>query len=64
MTALTWVILVPAVGCWPAAAYLVFLVHRSGKRHAEQEAIERARLLAAHANESAAGSGDPDSRIA
>lgn len=49
MTALTWVILIPAVGCWPAAGYLVYRINRSGKRHEEHAEHERAELMAAHA---------------
>ena len=52
MTALTWLILVPAVGCWPAAGYLVYLVNRSGKRHEEREATSASGCSSAHATRS------------
>ena len=47
MTALTWLVLIPCVAVWPVAGYVVFLVHRSGKRHDEREAAERDRRLKA-----------------
>ncbi len=59
LTPLTWVILVPAVGCWPAAGYLVYRINRSAKRHEEHADHERERLLAAHA-QSVAAAGEPD----
>jgi len=46
LTALTWIILIPATLCWPAAGYLVYLVWRSGKRHDERERLEREQGLA------------------
>jgi hypothetical protein len=61
MTALSWIILVPAVACWPAAGYLVYRVHQAGRRHDEREALERARLLAAHQQVAAAGQADSES---
>jgi len=47
ITALTWLVLIPCVACWPIAGYVVYLVHRSGKRHDEREAAERERHLQA-----------------
>jgi hypothetical protein len=41
LSALTWVILIPATLCWPAAGYVVYLVWRSAKRHDERDRIER-----------------------
>ncbi len=46
LTALTWVILIPCTLCWPVAGYVVYLVHRSGKRHDERERLEREQALA------------------
>jgi hypothetical protein len=47
LTALTWVILIPCTLCWPAAGFLVYVVHRSAKRHDERERLEREQALAA-----------------
>jgi len=52
LSALTWVILIPCTLCWPAAGYLVYVVHRSAKRHEVGEALERERLLRIAAGES------------
>ncbi|HEY4346291.1 MAG TPA: hypothetical protein VGM80_01800 [Gaiellaceae bacterium] len=46
LSALTWVILLPATLCWPVAGYVVYLVWRSGKRHDERDRIEREQRLA------------------
>ncbi len=58
-TALTWIILVPAVLCWPVAGFLVYLVWQSAKRHDEREAAERKRLLDAHAAAQASNPSGP-----
>ena len=55
LTALTWVVLIPAGGCWPAAGYLVYRINRAAKRHEEHADHEREQLLAAHAQRQAAG---------
>jgi hypothetical protein len=47
LSALTWVVLIPCTLCWPVAGYVVYLVHRSGKRHEEREAAEREQRIAA-----------------
>jgi len=61
MSALTWVILIPAVGCWPAAGYLVYRINRWGKKHEEHAELERAQLLAAHVQAAGAtGSREPE----
>jgi hypothetical protein len=44
-TPLTWVLVIPMVVAWPAAGYLVYVVHRSGKRHDEREKLEREQAL-------------------
>ncbi len=49
-TPLTWLLVVPMVVAWPAAGYLVYVVHRSGKRHDEREALEREQRLTASEN--------------
>ena len=41
LTALTWVILIPATMCWPVAGVIVYFVWRSAKRHDEREKLER-----------------------
>ncbi len=41
LSALTWVLLIPATMCWPAAGVVVYLVWRHGKRHDERERLER-----------------------
>lgn len=55
LSALTWIILIPCTLCWPAAGYLVYIVHRSAKRHEVGEKAERERLLCI-----AAGDSSPD----
>jgi hypothetical protein len=47
LTALSWILLIPAVLCWPVVAFAGYLVWRSAKRHGEVEAAERQRLLEA-----------------
>lgn len=58
-TALTWVIFVPAVMCWPVAGFVVYLVWRSSKHHEEAADAERKRLLDAAAARTASGPGGP-----
>ncbi len=60
LTALTWVILIPATMCWPVAGFVVYLVWRSSKHHEEAADAERKRLLdAAAAAQAAPGPGGP-----
>jgi hypothetical protein len=49
-SALTWVILVPAVGCWPVAGYVGWRVWQWSKRHEAEAEAERHRLLEAAAH--------------
>jgi hypothetical protein len=49
LTALTWVILIPATLCWPVVGFLGYLIWRSAKRHGDADAAERRRLLEAAA---------------
>ena len=50
LTALGWLVLIPATACWPAAGVVVYFVVRSARRHDEQE-----RQLAGEVRESASG---------
>ena len=45
LSALTWVILIPATLCWPAVGVGFYFIWRSAKRHDEREAVERERAL-------------------
>jgi hypothetical protein len=49
LTALTWVILVPAVLCWPVVGVAGYLIWRSAKRHGDADNAQREALLAAAA---------------
>ncbi|HEX4520343.1 MAG TPA: hypothetical protein VH063_12250 [Gaiellaceae bacterium] len=61
LTALTWVILIPATLCWPVAGFIVYLVWRSSREHEEHADAERKRLLEAAAARTASGPGGPAS---
>jgi hypothetical protein len=61
LTALTWVILIPATMCWPVAGFIVYLVWRSSQHHEEAAEAERKRLLDAAAAQTASGPGGPAS---
>jgi hypothetical protein len=45
LTALTWLVLIPCTLCWPAVGVVLYLVHRSGKRHDERARLEREQAL-------------------
>ena len=49
LTALSWILLIPATMCWPVAGLIVYLVWRSAKRHEEIDAAQRKALLEAAA---------------
>ena len=57
LTALTWVILVPAVLCWPVVGMAGYLIWRSAKRHGDADKARREALLAAAAARSAQDAG-------
>jgi len=62
LTALSWVLLIPATMCWPVAGLIVYLVWRSAKRHEEVDAAQRKALLeAATAAKPASGPPGPAS---
>jgi len=47
LTAVGWVVLIPAVACWPVAGFACWWIWRWSKRHEEADAAERQRLLEA-----------------
>ena len=47
LTALSWVLLIPAVLCWPVVFFFGWLVWRASKRHEAEEDAQRERLLEA-----------------
>jgi hypothetical protein len=47
LTALSWVLLIPAVLCWPVVFFVGWLIWRSSKRHAAAEDAQRQQLLEA-----------------
>ena len=49
LTALSWVLLIPAVLCWPVVGFVVYLVWRSAKRHGDADDAQRKALLEAAA---------------
>ena len=49
LTALSWVLLIPAVLCWPIVAFVGWRIWIWAKRHEEADAAERRRLLDAAA---------------
>lgn len=57
LTALSWLVLIPAVGCWPVAGYVAWRVWKWSKHHEEEAEAERHRLLEAAAQ--AAPPNDP-----
>jgi heme/copper-type cytochrome/quinol oxidase subunit 2 len=61
LTALTWIILIPATMCWPVAGIFVYLLWRWSKKHEEHAEAERERLLEAAAVRTAPGPGGPAS---
>jgi hypothetical protein len=58
LTALTWIILIPATMCWPVAGLIVYLVWRASKEHEESAEEQRQALLEAAAK-AAPGPGGP-----
>jgi hypothetical protein len=40
LSAINWVVLIPATACWPVAGLVVYFVARSARRHDEGEARE------------------------
>ncbi len=60
LTALTWIILIPATLCWPAVGVLLYFIWRSAKRHTAHDDAQREALLEAAARP-AAGPGGPAS---
>jgi hypothetical protein len=59
LTALTWVILVPAVLCWPVVGAAGYLIWRSAKRHGDADKAQREELLAAAARPDPDAGGSP-----
>jgi heme/copper-type cytochrome/quinol oxidase subunit 2 len=49
LTALSWVLLIPAVGVWPVVGVIVYFVWRWAKRTAEADEARRKELLSAAA---------------
>ena len=49
LSALSWVLLIPAVGVWPLAAFVVYLIWRWAKRSSEADEAQRRALLEAAA---------------
>jgi hypothetical protein len=49
LTALSWVLLIPAVLCWPLVGLAGYFIWRWSKQHEEADAAERRRLLEAAA---------------
>jgi hypothetical protein len=56
LTALSWLLLVPAVLCWPVIGVAGYLVWRSAKRHGDADAAHRKALLE-RASQPVSGSG-------
>ncbi len=49
LTALSWVLLIPAVLCWPVVVVAGYLIWRWSKRHTEADEAQRRSLLEAAA---------------
>jgi hypothetical protein len=49
MTALSWLVFIPAVACWPIAGVIVYFVWRWSKHHEEEAEEQRRALLEAAA---------------
>jgi hypothetical protein len=49
LSALSWVLLIPAVAVWPLAAVVVYLIWRWAKRSGEADEAQRRSLLDAAA---------------
>ena len=47
LTALSWILLIPAVLCWPVVFFAGWLIWRASKRHEAEEDAQRQRLLEA-----------------
>ena len=45
LTALSWVLLIPAVLCWPVLGFAGYLIWRSAKRHGDADEAQRRALL-------------------
>ena len=61
LTALSWVLLIPAVLCWPIVAFVGWRIWIWAKKHEEADAAERKRLLEAAAAQSTPPPGTPQS---
>jgi hypothetical protein len=60
MTALSWLVFIPAVMCWPIAGAIVYVVWKRSKHH-EEAADEQRRALLEAAARSTAEPGVPPS---
>jgi len=49
LTALSWVLLIPAVLCWPVVCFVIYLIWRWAKRSGEADEAQRKALLEAAA---------------
>ena len=57
LTAINWIILIPATLVWPLVGVVLYFVWRSAKRHDDADAAQRRALLdAAAAGQHAPGS--------
>jgi hypothetical protein len=45
LTAISWVVLIPAVLCWPVVVFILLPIWRSSKRHEAEEKAQREKLL-------------------
>ena len=57
LTAINWIILIPATLCWPVVGVVLYLIWRSAKRHTTHDDAQREALLEAAARPSGAGPG-------
>jgi hypothetical protein len=51
LTAINWIILIPATLCWPAVGFVIYLIWRSSKRHTADDDARREALLEAAARQ-------------
>jgi flagellar basal body-associated protein FliL len=49
LTAINWIILIPATMVWPLVAVVIYFIWRSAKRHEDADAAQRRALLEAAA---------------
>jgi hypothetical protein len=52
LTALSWVLLIPAVAVWPVVGFFIYLLWRWAKRSSEADEAQRKALLEAAAKQS------------